>query len=113
MCFDQVEVVRMNLGSRVSLAPLVESDAEIRERNAVRIQALGLGSHDADKLRREVEYLTELHFLLSNPFVAHFAAEAACLTQWWSVVRHFAFINRQHEDGRAFRTCRRCPRETG
>src|ERR1700733_10496281 len=39
MCFDSVDVVRMSLRYIVSLAPLVESDAVIRERDSVRIQA--------------------------------------------------------------------------
>src|SRR3984893_6562771 len=65
MCLDPVDVVRMNLRSTVSLTPLVESDAEIRERDSVRIQALGLGSQDADKLGREVQHLLE--FTLALP----------------------------------------------
>src|SRR5260370_24650909 len=64
MCLDPVDVVRMNLRSTVSLTPLVESDAVIRERDSVRIQALGLGSQDADKLGRETQDLPKLHFLL-------------------------------------------------
>src|SRR5579871_1096195 len=35
MCLDSVEVVRMNLRSTVCLAPLVESNAKIRERDSV------------------------------------------------------------------------------
>src|ERR1700682_3791760 len=73
MCLDPVDVVRMNLRSTVSLTPLVESDAEIRERDSVRIQPVGLGSHDADKLRHEVQYLTELCFLCADLFLGRLA----------------------------------------
>src|ERR1700726_1372988 len=69
MCLDSVEVVRMNLRSAVSLAPLVESDAEIRERDSVRIQALGVGSQDADKLGHEIQNLAKFCFLFANPFL--------------------------------------------
>src|SRR6202021_1046939 len=64
MCLDSVEVVRMNLRSTVALTPLVESDAEIRERDSVRIQALGVGSQDADKLGHEIQNLA----LFTLPF---------------------------------------------
>src|SRR5580704_11408581 len=69
MCLDPVDVVRMNLKSTVSLAPLVESDAEIRERHSVRIPAFSLRSQDADKLRHKVQYLTELCFLCADLFL--------------------------------------------
>src|SRR5882762_4199309 len=36
MCLDSVDVLRMNVRSTGSLTPLVESDAEIRERDSVR-----------------------------------------------------------------------------
>src|SRR6202043_1126213 len=52
MCLDSVGVVRMNLRSIVSLAPLVESDAVIRKRDSVRIQAVALGAQNTDKLWR-------------------------------------------------------------
>src|SRR5580704_12582 len=73
MCLDPVDVVRMNLESTVSLAPLVESDAEIRERHSVRIPAFSLGSQDADKLRHKVQYLTELCFLCADLFLGRLA----------------------------------------
>src|SRR6266436_1537300 len=66
MCRDPVDVIRMNLRFTVSLTPLVESDAEIRERDSVRIQALGLGSQDADKLGREIQNLAEFTFALAQ-----------------------------------------------
>src|SRR5713101_6392750 len=66
MCRDPVDVVRMNLRSTVCLTPLVERDAEIRERDSVRIQALGLGSQDADKLGHEIQNLAELTFALAQ-----------------------------------------------
>src|SRR5258705_6754422 len=66
MCLDPVDVVRMNLRSTVSLTPLVESDAEIRERDSVRIQALGLGPQDADKLGREIQNLAEFTLALAQ-----------------------------------------------
>src|SRR5229473_71551 len=66
MCLDPVDVVRMNLRSTVSLTPLVESDAVIRERDSVRIQALGLGSQDADKLGREIHNLAEFTLALAQ-----------------------------------------------
>src|SRR6266581_9014713 len=66
MCRDPVDVVRMDLRSTVSLTPLVESDAEIRERDAVRIQALGPGSQDADELGHEIQNLAELTFALAQ-----------------------------------------------
>src|SRR5712692_2089654 len=66
MCLDPVDVVRMNLRSTVSLTPLVESDAVIRERDSVRIQALGLGSQDADKLGREIHHLPEFTLALAQ-----------------------------------------------
>src|SRR5579863_10522538 len=69
MCLDSVEVVRMNLRSTVSHAPLVESDPEILERNSVRIQALGVGSQDADKLGHEIQNLAKFCFLFVNPFL--------------------------------------------
>src|SRR5712692_10631818 len=56
----------MNLRSTVSLTPLVESDAVIRERDSVRIQALGLGSQDADKLGREIQNLAEFTLALAQ-----------------------------------------------
>src|SRR6266446_3299365 len=65
-CLEPLDVVRMNLRSTDSLTPLVESDAAIRERDSVRIQAFGLGSQDADKLRHKVQYLTELCFLCAD-----------------------------------------------
>src|SRR5258705_13563929 len=68
-----VDVVRMNLRSTVSLAPLVERDAQIRERDSVRIQAFGVGSQDADKLRHKVQYLTELGFLCADLFLGRLA----------------------------------------
>src|SRR6202140_5010155 len=73
MCVDSVDVVRMNIRSTVSLTPLVESDADILERPAVRIQAFGLGSKDADKLRHKVQYLTELCFLCADLFLGRLA----------------------------------------
>src|ERR1700681_3112146 len=69
MCLDPVDVVRMNLRSTVALTPLVESDAVIRERDSVRIQALGPGSQDADKLGREIQHLPELCFLFPDLFL--------------------------------------------
>src|ERR1700681_1644010 len=66
MCLDPVDVARMNLRSTVSLTPLVESDAEIRERDSVRIQTLGLGSQYADKLGREIQNLAEFTFALAQ-----------------------------------------------
>jgi len=66
MRLDAVDVVRMNLRSSVALTPLVESDAEIRERDSVRVQALGLGSHDADKLGREIQNLAEFYLLFTD-----------------------------------------------
>src|SRR6202030_1044261 len=66
MRLDPVDVVRMNLRSTVSLTPLVESDAEIRKRDSVRIQALGLGSHDADKLGRKIQNLAEFYLLFTD-----------------------------------------------
>src|SRR5271154_7106629 len=42
--------------------PFVETDAEILERGAVCIEALTAGPVYRDKLRREVNYLPELHF---------------------------------------------------
>src|SRR5258706_13907590 len=73
MCLDSVDVVRMNLRSTVSLTPLVESNAVIRERDSVRIQAFGVGSQDADKLRHKVEYLTELRFLRADLILGRLA----------------------------------------
>src|SRR6266404_5555124 len=73
MCLDSVEVVRMNLRSTDSLTPLVESDAAIRERDSVRIQAFGLGSQDADQLRHKVQYLTEFGFLCADLFLGRLA----------------------------------------
>src|ERR1700692_1184965 len=73
MCLDPVDVVRMNLRSTVSLTPLLERDAEIRERDSVRIQALGLGSHNADKLGREIQNLAELCFLNPDLFLGRLA----------------------------------------
>src|ERR1700686_2834938 len=73
MCLDSVDVVRMNLRSTVPLTPLVESDAEIREPDSVRIQAFGLRSQDADKLRHRVQYLTELCFLCADLFLGRLA----------------------------------------
>src|ERR1700719_2297487 len=66
MCLDAVEVVRMNLRSTVALTPLVESDAEIRERDSVRIQALGVGSQDADKLGHEIQNLAQFTLTFPN-----------------------------------------------
>src|SRR6202163_2171301 len=66
MCLDPVDVARMNLRSTVSLTPLVESDAEIRERDSVRIQTLGLGSQYADKLGREIQNLAEFTLALAQ-----------------------------------------------
>src|ERR1700686_3607901 len=66
MCLGPVDVVRMNLRSTVSLTPLVERDAEIRERDSVRIQALGLVSQDADKLGREIQNLAEFTLALAQ-----------------------------------------------
>src|ERR1700681_4540115 len=73
MCLDSVDVVRMNLRSTVSLTPLAESDAVIRERDSVRVQAFGLGSQDADKLRHKVQYLTELCFLCADLLLGRLA----------------------------------------
>src|SRR5580693_5063436 len=56
----------MHLRSTVSLTPLVKTDAEIRERDSVRIQALGLGSQDADKLGHEIQDLSELLLALTQ-----------------------------------------------
>src|SRR5258706_9334386 len=79
MCLDPVDVVRMNLRSTVSLTPLVESDAEIRERDSVRIQALGLGAQNADKLGREIQNLAEFTIALAkwlyDVFVSFFDLE--------------------------------------
>src|ERR1700720_4041980 len=66
MCLDPVDVVRMNLRSTVSLTPLVESNAEIRERDSVRIQALGVGSQDADKLGHEIQNLAQFPLTFPN-----------------------------------------------
>src|SRR5258708_38538584 len=66
MCRDPVDVIRMNLRFTVSLTPLVESDAEIRERDSVRLPALGLGSQEADKLGRETQNLAEFTFALAQ-----------------------------------------------
>ena len=56
---DPFEIVRMNLGPKGSLPPLVETDAVIRERHPVCIQALTLWPQDADHLRREIQHLLE------------------------------------------------------
>src|ERR1700726_121873 len=66
MCLDSVEVVRMNLRSTIALTPLVESNAEIRERDSVRIQALGVGSQDADKLGHEIQDLAQFTLTFPN-----------------------------------------------
>src|ERR1700675_1994773 len=63
----------MNVRSTISLTPLVERDAVIRERDSVRIQAFGLGSQDADKLRHKVQYLAELCFLCADLFLGRLA----------------------------------------
>src|SRR5262249_27481462 len=66
MCLDPVEVVRMNFRPTVPLTPLVESDAEIRERDSVRIKALDAGSQDADKLGHEIQNLAEFTLALAQ-----------------------------------------------
>ncbi len=55
ICLDPVGVVRMHLSPMASLTPLVEADAVVGERHAVRVQPLALGSYDKDDLWREVQ----------------------------------------------------------
>src|SRR6266571_2403318 len=59
--------VRFRSGrAHVALPPLVERAAEVRERRAIGVQALAVGSQYTDDLRREVEYLPEFHFALAQ-----------------------------------------------
>src|SRR5882724_1942443 len=66
VCLNPVDVVRMNLGSIVSLTPLVKSDIVIRERLPIRIEALALRPLYADHLRREIQHLPQFRLLLAD-----------------------------------------------
>ena len=66
MCLDPVDVVRMNFSFMASLMPLLEADAVIGERHAIRIQPLEPGSQYADELGREVQHLAQLALALAQ-----------------------------------------------
>src|ERR1700733_13202397 len=51
------------------LPPLFKTKAEVIERIAVGIKTFTSGSNNRNLLRREVQHLTELHFLLPDLFL--------------------------------------------
>src|SRR6266850_638925 len=73
MCLDPAKVVRMKFSFMASLTPLIEADAVIGERHAIRIQLLEPGPQYADDLWREVQHLTELCFLNPDLFLSRLA----------------------------------------
>jgi hypothetical protein len=55
------------------LPPLFKTNAEVIERDAVGVKTFATGSKYGNLLRREVQHLTELHFLLADFFFCNFA----------------------------------------
>src|SRR5258708_1297182 len=51
------------------LPPLIKTKADVIEPNAIGIKTFTIGSKYRNLLRREVQYLTELHFLLPDLFL--------------------------------------------
>src|SRR6266571_1650174 len=51
------------------LPPLFKTKADVIERNAIGIKTFTIGSKYRNLLRREVQHLTELHFLLPDLFL--------------------------------------------
>src|SRR6266404_1019630 len=51
------------------LPPLIETKADVIERNAVSIKTFAIGSKYDNLLRREVQHLTDLEFLASDLFL--------------------------------------------
>src|SRR5260370_25728465 len=71
-------VIRMNepTGARNPsgcLPPLFKTKADVIERNAVGIKTFAAGSEYSNKLRNEVDYLTELHFTSAPLYLGSFA----------------------------------------
>src|SRR6266850_3228834 len=71
-------VIRMNepTGAKKPsgcLPPLFKTKADVIERNAVGVNTFAVGSKYGNLLRREVQHLTELHFLLPDLFLGRLA----------------------------------------
>src|SRR5262245_59456519 len=56
----------MSLRLNASSPPLLKTETVVRERDAVRVQALALGSEDAYELWREIQDLLELRLTLAQ-----------------------------------------------
>src|ERR1700751_1271074 len=56
-------IIRVNHTARTFLSPLIKTNAEVIERHTVGINTFAAGFVYRNKLRREVQHLSELHFL--------------------------------------------------
>src|SRR5258707_14093126 len=56
----------MNFSAGPSVLPLIKTDTEVIECNAVDVKALAVGPEHSDELRREVQRLPEFHFTLAQ-----------------------------------------------
>jgi len=63
-----IHIVGMNLCAGLSVAPLTKSDAEVVKRDAVDIEMLATGSENSYELRRQIQDVPKLHFLLPYLF---------------------------------------------
>src|SRR6266566_3849288 len=76
---DPLPVIRMKeliaIGYRAiePLPPLLKSKAEVIERDAVYKETFAVGTEYSNKLRNEVDYLTELHFTSAQFLLCSFA----------------------------------------
>src|SRR5579883_2637026 len=58
----------MDLCAGLSIAPLAKADAEVVKRDAVHIEMFAAGAENRYELRREIQDLPKLHFLLPDLF---------------------------------------------
>src|SRR3977135_1083261 len=56
----------MNFSAGPSVLPLIKTDTEIIEGDAVDVKALAVGPENSYELRREVQRLPEFHFTLAQ-----------------------------------------------
>src|ERR1700759_1131516 len=60
-------IIRGNQPARTFLSPLIKTNAEVIERHTVGINTFAAGFVYRNRLRREVQHLSELHFLCQKP----------------------------------------------
>src|SRR6266481_8689587 len=70
---ELLDIIRMNVSATGCLQPFIQTHAKVLERVAICVETLLVGSVYSNQLRYEVQYLTELDFLLLDLFLGALA----------------------------------------